>query len=105
MEVFEWQEEQELFEKEQVKREEIKKGLEKQENPSVSDYYERWVKGRKETISEATLRTQDKFFGVMKKVKMADLSRKWVRNDEKRDKTRIFSRRETALSGQRSCHS
>ena len=36
----------ELFEKELAKREEIEKGLEKRNNPTVSEYYERWTKAR-----------------------------------------------------------
>lgn len=66
--------EKELSEKEQAKRNEIEKGLEKQENPSVSQYYDRWVKGRAKTVSEATLRTQGKYFGVIKAVKIAELA-------------------------------
>lgn len=66
--------EKELSEKEQAKREMLERGIEKQDNPSVSEYYEGWVKGRRETVSEATIRTQDKFFGVIKDIKIADLS-------------------------------
>ena len=66
--------EKELTEKEKRKREEIENGIEKQDNPSVSEYYDRWVEGRRETVSEATIRAQNKFFGVMKKIKMGELS-------------------------------
>lgn len=66
--------EQELSEKEQRKREEIAKGIEKRENPTVSEYYETWLKGRRATVSEATIRTQGKFFGVMSKIKLSDAS-------------------------------
>lgn len=66
--------EKELTEKEQEKRKEIESGIEKQENPSVSDYYSRWINGRKESVSEATLRTQEKYFGVISSIKLAELS-------------------------------
>ncbi|RKM60494.1 site-specific integrase [Butyrivibrio sp. CB08] len=66
--------EKELTEKEQAKREEVERGLEKQDNPTVSEYYERWMSYRKDKVSEATIRTQDKFFGVMSKIKMQGLA-------------------------------
>ena len=66
--------EQELSEKEQKKRLEIAKGIEKRENPTVSEYYETWLKGRRATVSEATIRTQGKFFGVVSKIKLSDAS-------------------------------
>lgn len=66
--------EKELSEKEQAKRDEIKKGIDRQENPSVSEYYDRWSAGRRETVSEATLRTQEQFFGVMKNIKIDNLA-------------------------------
>ena len=48
----------ELFEKELAKREEIEKGLEKRNNPTVSECYERWTEARRGTVSDATLRAQ-----------------------------------------------
>lgn len=63
----------ELFQKEAEKREEILRGIEKLENPSVSEYFERWEKGRDGSVSEATLRTQNKFFGVIEQVVIPDL--------------------------------
>lgn len=60
--------EKELSEKEQAKREQLEKGIEKLCNPSVSEYYERWLSGRVNAIAESTLRTQDKLFGVMSKI-------------------------------------
>ncbi len=65
--------EKELSEKEQAKREEIEQGVSKQENPTLSDYYLRWIDGRRGTITEATLRGQDKFFGVIKKIEIPQL--------------------------------
>lgn len=66
--------EAELSEKEREKREQVLKGVEKVENPTVSEYYDKWMQSRRETVSEATLRIQDKFFSVMSKVQMKDLS-------------------------------
>ena len=48
----------ELFEEELAKREEIEKGLEKRNNPTVSECYERWTEARRGTVSDATLRAQ-----------------------------------------------
>ena len=62
--------EDELSEKAVAKKEAVKKGIEKHDNPTVNEYYSRWLVGRKETVSEATIRTQDKFFGIMKAVKI-----------------------------------
>ena len=66
--------EKELSEKEQAKREEIKKGIDRQENPSVCEYYDRWSAGRRETVSEATIRTQEKIFCIMKDIKISNLA-------------------------------
>ena len=57
--------EHELAQKEQEKREMIAKGIEKYSEPTVLDYYERWVKGRVEHIAPSTYRTQDKIFGLI----------------------------------------
>lgn len=65
--------EAELTKKEMAKREEIEKGIDKIENPTVTEYYERWVKGRVGTISEATLRTQGKMFGIASNIKITAL--------------------------------
>ena len=66
--------ERELSEKEKAKREEIESGIRIQNDPTVEEYYRRWVRGRKETVSSNTLRSQDQLFGVVIKIKMADLS-------------------------------
>ena len=66
--------EKELTEKEQAKREEIMNGVSIQDNPSVSNYYLRWVDGRRGTVSEATLRGQDKYFGIIKNITIPNLS-------------------------------
>ena len=58
----------ELFEKELAKREEIEKGLEKRNNPTVTEYYERWTKARQGTVSESTLRTQGKMFRILERI-------------------------------------
>lgn len=66
--------EKELSEKEQKKREMLEKGIEKRENPTVIEYYEGWLRGRRATVSEATIRTQSKFFGVMSRIVLPDAS-------------------------------
>lgn len=55
----------ELFEKEQKKRQEIEQGFEQHDNPTVSQYYERWTAGRQNSVKEATLRTQAKIFNIL----------------------------------------
>ncbi|MBR1702142.1 MAG: site-specific integrase [Lachnospiraceae bacterium] len=65
----------ELFEKELAKREEIEKGLEKRNNPTVSEYYERWTEARRGTVSDATLRAQGKMFHAFKAVKIPSANR------------------------------
>ena len=66
--------EKELTEKEQAKREEIEQGLLKHDNPTIKDYYSRWVDGRRGTVTEATLRMNDKFFGIIGKITIPELS-------------------------------
>ncbi len=66
--------EKELTEKEQAKRTEIEQGVLKQDNPTITDYYYRWVDGRRGTVTEATLRMNDKFFGIIRKITLPDLS-------------------------------
>ena len=66
--------EKELSEKEQAKRAEIEQGILKQDNPTITDYYDRWVDGRRGTVTEATLRMNDKFFGIIKKITLPELS-------------------------------
>ena len=52
----------ELYEKEKLKREQLEKGIEKRENPTISVYFERWIDRRRGHVSEATIRTQTKIF-------------------------------------------
>lgn len=65
--------EQELTQKELQKREMIEKGVEKYNEPTVLDYYERWVKGRVEHIAPSTYRTQDKIFGLIMNTEINDV--------------------------------
>jgi integrase len=62
--------EQELSQKENAKREQIKKGLEKYNNPTVAEYYERWSQGRIVHIAPSTYRTQDKIFGLLMNIEI-----------------------------------
>ncbi len=64
----------ELCEREQEKRAELAKGIEARCNPTVEEYYDRWLIGRQGTVSEATLRTQGKIFDILKKIRIPSLS-------------------------------
>jgi integrase len=66
--------EKELTEKEQAKRAEIENGIVKYDNPSVEEFYLRWIEGRRGTITECTLRAQEKTFCVIKKIAIPQLS-------------------------------
>ena len=66
--------EKELSEKEQAKREKIEQGILKQDNPTISDYYARWIDGRRGTVTDATIRMNDKFFGIVSKITLSDYS-------------------------------
>lgn len=66
--------EKELSEKEQAKRTEIEQGILKLDNPTITDYYLRWIEGRRGTVTEATLRMNDKFFGIIRKITIPELS-------------------------------
>ena len=65
----------ELFEAEKAKREAIEKGFERRENPTLSEYYERWSKARRGCVKETTLRSQDKIFGVVSKIYLQSTAR------------------------------
>ena len=67
----------ELFENEQKVREDIKRGIERRDNPTVFEYYERWLLGREGTVSKATIRTQDKIIKMLSKIEIDSLSRKF----------------------------
>ncbi len=59
---------QELFKAEQAKREAIERGYERRNNPTLSEYYEKWSKARHGCVKETTLRSQDKIYGVASKI-------------------------------------
>ena len=65
----------ELFEKEVAKREEIEKGFEKRNNPTVTEYYERWTDARRGTIKESTLRGQIKMFDAVSAIQIPSVKR------------------------------
>lgn len=67
----------ELFEKELAKREEIEKGFEKRNNPTVKEYYDRWTKGRRGTIKESTLRGQIKMLEAISEIQIPSAKRKF----------------------------
>ncbi|MBQ8940676.1 MAG: site-specific integrase [Firmicutes bacterium] len=65
----------ELLEKEVAKRVEVETGIERHDNPTVTEYYDRWSYDRAGTVSEATIRTQAKIFNIVKDVRIPDLNR------------------------------
>ena len=67
--------ERELFDKEKAKREEIESGYQKRNDPTVSEYYERWTDARRGTVKECTLRAQDKMYRIIKAVYIPSASR------------------------------
>jgi len=66
--------EKELSEKERAKRAEIESGILKQYNPTVTAFFDRWYERRIGTVTEATLRMNNKFFGILKKITIPNLS-------------------------------
>lgn len=53
---------EELFEKRSQKMEQLKKRRETRENPTVAEYYKKWIDRRRGTVSEATIRGQNNKF-------------------------------------------
>ena len=60
--------EEEIYEAKRQKIEELKKGVERRENPTFKEYFERWMKRRVGTISEASQRGQRTQFNAVAKV-------------------------------------
>lgn len=67
----------ELFEAEKAKREEIEKGFERRENPTLNQYYERWTDARRNSVKECTIRSQCKIYGVVSKIYIPSASREF----------------------------
>lgn len=67
----------ELFEAEKAKREEIEKGFERRENPTLNQYYERWTDARRNCVKESTIRIQGKIYGVVSKIYIPSASREF----------------------------
>ena len=65
----------ELFEKEIAKRNEIEQRFEQRNNPTFSQYYERWTDARRGTIKENTIRGQLGVYGVISSVYIPSASR------------------------------
>lgn len=65
----------ELAANERKKRAELEAGIERRENPTVSQYYERWTQGRRGTIKESTLRGQIKMYEAISAVYIPDSAR------------------------------
>jgi len=60
--------EKELFEKEKLKRGEIEQGYSKRENPTLNDFFERWIAGRRESIKGTTIRGQEQEYKKMAEI-------------------------------------
>ena len=58
----------ELSEKEHKKREELDKGLQSRINPTMTEYFTRWIDRRRGCVSEATIRGQNNMFKTASKV-------------------------------------
>lgn len=67
----------ECREKELEKREEIRKGIERRKNPTVSEYIGKWLKNREKKVSEATQRTQEHITRTIGKVPVQDPARQF----------------------------
>ncbi len=67
----------ELFENEKMKREEIENGFRKRNNPTMTEYYERWTEGRRGTVKESTLRGQLKMYKAISEVIIPSAKRKF----------------------------
>lgn len=65
----------ELFEAEKAKREEVEKGFERRENPTLNQYYETWTDARRNCVKESTLRIQGKIYNVVSKIYIPSASR------------------------------
>ncbi len=61
----------ELREKENNKRDELKKGIESRINPTFDEYYKKWSEARRGQVSEATLRNQQKTINIVAEIKVA----------------------------------
>lgn len=59
---------EELNKKEAEKRAELQGKVEKRENPTISEYAEKWFDRRRDTVKENTLRGQQLIFNVIKAV-------------------------------------
>ncbi len=67
----------ELFENERIKREQLESGFERRNNPTMTEYYDRWAEGRRGTIKESTLRGQLKMYKAISNVVIPSAGRKF----------------------------
>ena len=79
----------ELREKENNKRDELKKGIESRINPTFDEYYKKWAEARRGQVSEATLRSQQKIINIvtntnLDNTRFGDLKLKEITIDELR---------------------
>ncbi len=65
----------ELFNAEVKKREELEQGFEKRDNPTVSEYYDRWIAAKEGKVKEATLWRNRKIFAVVSEIRIESAKR------------------------------
>lgn len=65
---------EELRIKEERKRAELERGIETHDNPTVSEYCDRWMQNRRGKRGESTIRTQSRIMDVLMKVEIKGLS-------------------------------
>lgn len=65
----------ELDQAELEKKQEIRKGIDRRNNPTMQEYYDWWNEKRRKTVKETTIRGQRKEFEVMARVYISSASR------------------------------
>ena len=68
---------EELFKAEQLKRDELKKGIELRVNPTFYEYFESWNDARQGQVSGATIRTQEKLINIVKEIRIMTFNKKF----------------------------
>ncbi len=59
------------------KKKELEAGLEKRENPTMQEYYDRWQAAREKTVSENTTRTQNHYFSKVSDITIPSMGMKF----------------------------
>lgn len=66
---------EELFRKEQEKRRDLKKGIERRINPTISEYAQEWQERRRDSVKASSIRSQGVWIGTICGVMMPDINR------------------------------